>query len=123
MRFVGPMSLPNNASTSSPGSRCRMLTSLGLAALFACLVSTTVAADRKATPAQKEAELKQVQKRIERVRKAVNEDVETRDRLSVELRDAELDVQKARKQLDEVRAQRIQSESDLEDLEREQGER
>ena len=39
-------------------------------------------ADRKPTPAQKEAELKRVNARIEKVRKAVNEDVEKRDKLS-----------------------------------------
>ena len=78
---------------------------------------------RKATPAQKEAELKKVNARIERVRKAVNEDIEKRDKLSAELRDAELEVQAARRRLDEVRAQRVASEARLEDLAREQASR
>jgi septal ring factor EnvC (AmiA/AmiB activator) len=82
-----------------------------------------VAAERKATPAQKEAELKQVRSRIEKVRKSVNEDIEQRDRLSVRLRDAELGVQQARKDLDDVRARRLQSEAELRGLEVERTER
>lgn len=78
---------------------------------------------RQPTPAQKEAELKKVNARIEKVRKAVNEDLEKRDKLSAQLRDAELGVQGARRQLEETRTQRIASESRLEDLEREQASR
>jgi septal ring factor EnvC (AmiA/AmiB activator) len=79
--------------------------------------------ERKATPAQKEAELKKVNSRIERVRKNVNQDIEKRDRLSVQLRDAELGVQQARRGLEALRAERIASESRLQELEREQAER
>ncbi len=78
---------------------------------------------RQPTPAQKEAELKKVNARIDKVRKAVNQDIEQRDRLSAQLRDAELGVQGARRKLEETRAQRIASESRLEDLEREQASR
>jgi septal ring factor EnvC (AmiA/AmiB activator) len=78
---------------------------------------------RQPTPAQKEAELKKVNARIEKVRKAVNEDIDKRDKLSAQLRDAELGVQGARRKLEETRAQRIASESRLEDLEREQASR
>jgi len=78
---------------------------------------------RKATPAQKEAELKKLNARIEKVRKAVNADVEKRDKLSVQLRDAELGVQSARRELEQLRAQRIASEARLGDLEREQAQR
>jgi len=78
---------------------------------------------RQPTPAQKEAELKKVNARIEKVRKSVNEDIEKRDKLSAQLRDAELDVQATRRKLEETRAQRIASESRLEDLEREQASR
>jgi septal ring factor EnvC (AmiA/AmiB activator) len=74
---------------------------------------------RQPTPAQKEAELKKVNARIDKVRKAVNQDIEQRDRLSAQLRDAELAVQGARRKLEETRAQRIASESRLDDLERE----
>jgi septal ring factor EnvC (AmiA/AmiB activator) len=77
-------------------------------------------AGRKPTPAQKEAELKKLNSRIEKVRKDVNADIEKRDRLSAQLRDAELDVHAARRRLDELRVQRIASESRLEELEREQ---
>jgi septal ring factor EnvC (AmiA/AmiB activator) len=76
-------------------------------------------AGRQPTPAQKEAELKKVNARIEKVRKAVNQDIEKRDQLSAQLRDAELDVQGARRKLEETRTQRIASEARLEDLERE----
>jgi septal ring factor EnvC (AmiA/AmiB activator) len=78
---------------------------------------------RKPTPAQKEAELKKVNARIEKVRKAVNADIDKRDKLSAQLRDAELGVQAARRRLEETRAQRIASEARLEDLEREQAQR
>jgi septal ring factor EnvC (AmiA/AmiB activator) len=74
---------------------------------------------RQPTPAQKEAELRKVNARIEKVRKAVNEDIDRRDKLSAQLRDAELDAQGARRKLEETRAQRIASEARLEDLERE----
>ena len=78
--------------------------------------------DRRSAPTQKqkEAELKRVNARIERVRKAVNADIEKRDRLSAQLRDAELAVQAARRELDEARAQRVASEARLKELEREQ---
>jgi len=79
--------------------------------------------NRKPSPAQKEAELKKVNARIEKVRKSVNADLEKRDKLSVQLRDAELGVQASRRELDDVRAQRIASEARLADLEREQAQR
>lgn len=70
--------------------------------------------------AQKEAELRKVNSRIEKVRKSVNADIEKRDKLSVELRDAELGVRDARRELEEIRAQRIASEARLKELEKEQ---
>jgi murein hydrolase activator len=74
-------------------------------------------AQGKATPTQKETELRKVNSKIEKVRKSVNADIEKRDRLSVQLRDAELGVQEARKRLDTVRAERIASEGRLRELE------
>jgi len=96
-----------------------------MALVLACVLSSTwpglaESADRKATPAQKEAELKEVNSRIERVRRAVNEDIEKRDRLSAELRDADLGVQAARRRLADLRDQRIASEARLDEFEREQ---
>lgn len=82
-----------------------------------------VAQSKKPTPAQKEAELKKVNARIESVRKAVNADIDRRDKLSAQLRDAELEAQAARRQLEETRAQRIASESRRADLERERAAR
>jgi murein hydrolase activator len=71
----------------------------------------------KQTPAQKEAELRKLNQRIEKVRKSVNDDVRKRDKLAVELREAELGVQAARKELDDIRAQRLAAEARLRELE------
>jgi septal ring factor EnvC (AmiA/AmiB activator) len=79
----------------------------------------TASAQGKATSTQKEAELRKVNSKIEKVRKSVNADIEKRDRLSVQLRDAELGVQGARKRLDATRAERIASEGRLREFERE----
>ncbi len=87
------------------------------------LVGPGALAERKPTPAQKEAELRKVNARIEQVRKAVNQDMEKRDKLSAQLRDAELSVQAARRQLDDLRAQRIEAEARLRKLEAEKAER
>ena len=80
----------------------------------------TAQSTRSATPAQKEAELKKVNARIEKVRKSVNADMEKRDKLSAQLRDAELGVQAARRELEEARVQRIAAQARLRELEREQ---
>ena len=98
---------------------------LGLLVLAGGLAAPEAGAQsgRQPTPAQKEAELNKVNARIEKVRKAVNADIEKRDRLSVQLRDAELGVQGTRRQLEETRTQRIASEARLEDLERERAAR
>jgi septal ring factor EnvC (AmiA/AmiB activator) len=77
------------------------------------------AAAAKQTPAQKEAELRKLNQRIEKVRKSVNDDVRKRDKLSVELREAELGVQAARKELDDIRAQRLAAEARVRELEAE----
>jgi septal ring factor EnvC (AmiA/AmiB activator) len=116
-----PDSLPDRSRPSRrAGALASSIAVLGWVALYA---PDPLAAERKATPAQKEAELKQIRSRIERVRKSVNDDVEARDRLSVKLRDAELSVQQARKDLDDVRARRLQSEAQLSELEDERAER
>jgi septal ring factor EnvC (AmiA/AmiB activator) len=90
-----------------------------LVVLVTLLVTGTAIAAKQPTPAQKEAELKKLNQRIEKVRKSVNDDVQKRDKLSVRLRDAELGVQSARKELDAVRAQRVAAEARLQVLERE----
>jgi len=81
------------------------------------------AAAAKQTPAQKEAELRQLNQRIDKVRKSVNADVQKRDKLSVQLREAELGVQAARKELDEIHAQRLATEARLRELQAEQAQR
>ncbi|NJD30719.1 MAG: peptidase M23 [Gammaproteobacteria bacterium] len=103
-----------------PLRRPTRVVAVAVCAAWVVAAVPALAAQGKATPAQKEAELRKVNSRIEKVRKDVNEDIEKRDKLSVQLRDAELGVQAARKKLDEIRAQRIASEARLADLEKEQ---
>jgi septal ring factor EnvC (AmiA/AmiB activator) len=121
-----PTPYPPNADQPRRPRRLGILAALaGLMALAAGpgMPEAWAQSGRQPTPAQKEAELKKVNARIEKVRKAVNEDIEKRDKLSAQLRDAELGVQGARRKLEETRALRIASESRLEDLEREQASR
>ncbi len=94
----------------------------GLALLVVLVPGPSLAA-AKQTPAQKEAELRKLNQRIDKVRKSVNADVQKRDKLSVQLREAELGVQSARKELDEIRAQRLAAEARVRDLEAEQARR
>ena len=97
---------------------------LAMALCMACAMGTGAAwAATKQTPAQKEAELRKLNQRIEKVRKSVNADVQKRDQLSVQLRDAELGVQAARKELDQIRAQRLATEARLRELQAEQAQR
>jgi len=91
-----------------------------LAAALGLVAPSVALAEKQPTPAQKEAELRRVNSRIEKVRKAVNADIEQRDKLSAQLRDAELGVQAARHTVDEIRAQRLATEARLRDLEREE---
>ena len=91
----------------------------GLAVAVLVLAPGPVLAATKQTPAQKEAELRKLNQRIDKVRKTVNADVQKRDKLSVQLRDAELGVQSARKELDEIRAQRLAVEARVRELEAE----
>ncbi len=91
-----------------------------LVCLVVCLLgSGEVLAKREATPAQKEAELKRVNARIEKIRKSVNKDIEQRDQLSAQLRDAELAVQAASRELEDLRAQRVAAQTRLRDFEKE----
>ena len=115
-----PTARPAARHPSPARRRGRLAVALLLAlAAVAAAPPAAAQAERKATPKQKEAELKRVNERIERVRKSVNADVEKRDRLGAQLRDAELSIQDARRQLEGLRAQRIASEARLRDLERE----
>jgi septal ring factor EnvC (AmiA/AmiB activator) len=121
------MSTPNPRTDgrSRPPPGRRLVAAALLAGLFAALTATVPPAEAQAqrkpaqTQKQKEAELERVKARIEKVRKSVNADVEKRDRLSAALRDAEIGVQSARKELEELRAQRIATEARLAALERE----
>jgi septal ring factor EnvC (AmiA/AmiB activator) len=120
--------MPSPSPRPNPRSRVRCRGRLAAGALGVLLgilpaVLPSALAAPKATPAQKEAELKRLNQRIDKVRKAVNADVEKRDKLSAQLRDAELGVQSAKKGLDSIRAQRIQAEARLAELENEKAAR
>ncbi len=73
-----------------------------------------------ASPAAKEAELKQVRNRIDSIRRAIHADAERRDALAGQVKEAELKIQTARERLSDVRAQRIASENRLAELKDEQ---
>ena len=118
-----PASPPQSPPRRPRGYPCRALAASLLIGACLGLAAPAAVAERKPTPAQKEAELKKVNARIEKVRKAVNADVEKRDQLSAQLRDAELSVQSSRRELDAVRAQRIEAEARLRTLESEKAER
>jgi septal ring factor EnvC (AmiA/AmiB activator) len=96
------------------------VTALLLAAILGFATPPVALAAKKPTPAQKEAELKRVNERIEKVRKDVNADIEKRDKLGAQLRDSELSIQEARRGLDEVRAQRLAVEARLRELQKEE---
>ena len=96
------------------------VTALLLAAILGFASPSVALAAKKPTPAQKEAELKRVNARIEKVSKDVNADVEKRDKLSAQLRDSELAVQKARRSLDEVRDRRLAVEARLREFQAEE---
>ena len=103
---------------SGPSRRLAGVASLVLCAIVGSLSAPlATSAQGKATPTQKETELRKVNSKIEKVRKSVNADIEKRAPPSVQLRDAELGVQEARKRLDTVRAERIASEGRLRELE------
>jgi murein hydrolase activator len=124
---------PNPAVAPRPQATARSCAAARLALLLAGLLGLLVgaatpwhasqAAAKQPTPAQKEAELKKLNQRIEKVRKSVNADVAKRDKLSVQLRDAELGVQSARKELDTIRAQRLAADARMKELQREQAKR
>jgi septal ring factor EnvC (AmiA/AmiB activator) len=77
-------------------------------------------ASAAATPAAKEAELKQVRNRIDAIRRSIQAEAERRDALAGQVKEAELKIQSARERLSDVRARRIASENRLSDLKSEQ---
>ncbi|HVN43282.1 MAG TPA: peptidoglycan DD-metalloendopeptidase family protein, partial [Steroidobacteraceae bacterium] len=113
--------MPSLLSSRPRRLRCRHPAACAVVALTLGLLAA--GAHAAPTPAQKEAELKRLNARIEQVRRAVNADVEKRDKLSAQLRDAELGVQSAKQGLESIRAQRLQSEAKLAQLEQEKAAR
>lgn len=113
---------PLHPARPARNDRARPWALSGLVLAAGLLLGTPAvpAPSKQPTPAQKEAELRRVNSRIEKVQKAVNEDIEKRDKLSAQLRDAELGVQKARKTLDQIHAERLATEARLQDLEQEE---
>ncbi|MEQ1579147.1 MAG: peptidoglycan DD-metalloendopeptidase family protein [Steroidobacteraceae bacterium] len=75
-----------------------------------------------AAPSQEstQAELRQVRGRIDSIRKAINEDVQRRDAVTVQLKDTELGIQTAQQKLAATRAERQATEIRLRELRAEQ---
>jgi murein hydrolase activator len=85
------------------------LTAVSGGLLISMAPRTTVAANRTETDAQKaESELQSVKSEIDRISKQVSAEQVERDRLTKELRSAELSVGKARESLDSVRHERAE---------------
>ena len=78
-----PRRKPSCCRPRRPGRAAALL----LAAVFGLASPPVALSAKQPTPAQKEAELKRVNARIEKVRKDVSEDIEKRDKLSAQLRD------------------------------------
>src|SRR4051812_32240551 len=101
---AGASACPKKGAEYSSRLRTRWLhCSLVLVLVWMCGVPFQAFA---AAPEVKEAELKQIQGRIESVRKAIQSDAERRDALAKDLRSADLRIQSARERLTDVRAQR-----------------
>jgi septal ring factor EnvC (AmiA/AmiB activator) len=103
-------------------SNLRLVTA-ALAALVTVGLGSTAfqaSAAGAATPAAKEAELKQVRNRIDSIRRSIQAEAERRDALAGQVKEAELKIQSARERLSDVRARRIASENRLADLKAEQ---
>jgi len=97
--------------------RSRPLSALLLAALSICAPADVFAAQ---TPAEKEADLKQVRARIDSIRQSIQAESGRRDELANQLKNAELDIQTKRQSLAEIRQERRESERQLAELRREQ---
>lgn len=67
-----------------------------------------------------QAELRQVRGRIDSIRKAINEDVQRRDAVTVQLKDTEVGIQTAQQRLAATRAERQATERRLRELRAEQ---
>src|SRR4051812_37087657 len=107
----GASASPKKGAEYSSRLRARWLRCLlSLALVWMCGVPFQAFA---AAPEVKEAELKQIQGRIESVRKAIQSDAERRDALAKDLRTADLRIQSARERLTDVRAQRTDAERQL----------
>lgn len=73
-----------------------------------------------ASPESKQAELDRIRARMESIRKSIQSEVTRRDSLATELREADLLVQSARRQLAQVRRDRTASEKQLQALQSDQ---
>jgi septal ring factor EnvC (AmiA/AmiB activator) len=89
----------------------------GLIAIAAMAATSAWSAGR---PADKEGELKELRNRIETIRKGIEADVQRRDALATDLKEAELAVQSSRTKTLEIRARRTSAERQLSDLRRQQ---
>src|SRR5882757_2674795 len=82
------------------------------------LLTTGASAPR---PKEKEAELKDVQARIEKIRKDIHDDALRRDLLATELKDAEMNIQTARARVAQLQADRADAEQSLANLTAQRG--
>jgi septal ring factor EnvC (AmiA/AmiB activator) len=73
-----------------------------------------------ATPEAKEAELKQIRGRIDSIRRSIHAEAERRDKLSTQVRNADVAIQSARERLTAVRERRVATEKRLRELKAEQ---
>jgi septal ring factor EnvC (AmiA/AmiB activator) len=72
------------------------------------------------SPESTQAELRQVRGRIDSIRKAINDDVQRRDAVTVQLKDTELGIQAAQQKLTATRTERQATEIRLKELRTEQ---
>ncbi len=103
--------------TTVPGERHRRCANpwilVGYLALALCIGPVYGAAP---SPESTQAELRQVRGRIDSIRKAINDDVQRRDAVTVQLKDTELGIQTAQQKLTATRAERQATEKRLREL-------
>ena len=93
-------------SRRRPGARTRLACALALSASLAWPSGAAQGARPEAEASKAEAELKSIATEIERVTQEISEQQVERDRLTLELRSAEVSVSRAREVLEDLRRER-----------------